>query len=212
LHCRWDSTILRSKEVIELGPREVELFTRASARRARLGGGRFGGEQEEETYFFEVHHDGHVEIRFFNPHGLIREFRPGQIPAGTLAIIDHFLAKSIVEIVRRARRIFDVSGIYEEYVVSLVLGKSRGTVLIRPTVTFYQDKVVGEDLGVRWEDDVLKIQEPGFTNDPYDVPAKRLCDHLWQTYGRWDCPLFDAEGPIRIWMTVTLKEKPHAQS
>jgi hypothetical protein len=110
----------------------------------------------------------------------------------------HLLAKTVAEIVRRARRIYELAGYFDEYTVTLALCNALGTALLsKENVTFHRGQVIAEDLGTRWEGNLLEIQAPGFPDDPNDVPAKRLCDRLWQAYGRWDCPLFDNEGRPR---------------
>lgn len=133
-----------------------------------------------EDYIFEIHHRGHVEIVHYNAGDNIRSRVP--VPQGNPALEGYFLATSIVVIVRRAHQVYEASGSFEPYVITLQMNNTQNTMMPR-----------GEgDFGTAYRRIILKVQAIGYYDDENDLPAKRVCDRLWQAYGYADCPFFDA--------------------
>jgi hypothetical protein len=134
-----------------------------------------------EHYTFELHDRGHVEA--VHRSGIVDIIRSEIIPPqGNPAINGYLLSTSVAAIVRRARQAYQRSGVYDPYVLTVVIGNSQNTMM----------PLNRTELGRVFKSAVLKVQAVGYSEDQNDLPARRVLDRLWQAYGYPECTHFDA--------------------
>jgi hypothetical protein len=92
------------------------------------------------------------------------------------------LARSLVEIVRRAKRVYEPSGQFGPHVVTLAFVNAMNTLLPGRSTPTPEGPVV-EDPGRVFKEATLLVQAPGFPEEEAGLTAKRLCDYFWQVYG-----------------------------
>jgi hypothetical protein len=158
--------------------------------------------EEVSGYRFEVHRNGHVELQL--PVG--RELlawttdrtvwgRRGERIEVQTVLASGRIARSVIEMIKRAKRVYALSGLFEPFIVTLALVNASGTLL--PGKVFPQEEgAIVEEPGTIWTETVLVVQAPGFPEEVEGVTAKRLCDLLWQAYGRWSCRTIDEQGHL----------------
>jgi hypothetical protein len=153
-------------------------------------------------YHFEIFRNGHVEMWLLNAHEHVAAVRDRFVwgPRGeridlSTVLNGDLLARSVVEIVRRAKRVYELSGLFGPHVVTLALVNAMNTLLPGRTTSTPEGTVV-EDPGTLWNGATLRVQAPGFPEEAAGLTAKRLCDLFWQAYGKWVCPRIDAQGHL----------------
>jgi hypothetical protein len=105
------------------------------------------------------------------------------------------LARSVVEIVRRAKRVYELSGLFGPHIVTLALVNAWNT-LLPGRITPQHEGPVVDDPGKLFTEATLLVQAPGLPEEVAGLTAKRLCDIFWQAYGKWVCPIIDAQGRL----------------
>ncbi len=171
--------------------------------RPSLNGLEGYGRDLRPGYRFEIFRNGHVEVWLPNAHEHIaaspQRFvwgpRPGERIELSTNLNGALLARSVVEIVRRAKQVYELSGLFGPYVVTLALVNAMNTLLPGNT-TIHEEGPVVEDPGRLWNEATLLAQAPGFPEEADGLTAKRLCDLFWQAYGKWVCPSIDAQGRL----------------
>ncbi len=161
--------------------------------------------REVPGYRFEIHRNGHVELQLPCARELLAwtkdttvwdRGRPGgqRIDVQTV-LAGGLIARSVMEMIGRAKRVYDLSGMFEPFIVTLALVNASGT--LSPGKVFPQEEgAIVEERGTVWTETNLVVQAPGFPEDVEGVTAKRLCDLLWQAYGRWGCRAIDDQGRL----------------
>ncbi len=153
-------------------------------------------------YAFEIFRNGHVEVRLPNAHEYLAAThnrnvwgpRGERIEASTV-LDGGKIARSIVEIVGRAKQVYELSGLFGAYVVTVALPHATNTLLPGRIIPQPEGAMV-EDPGTMWTGPTLVVQAPGFLEEAAGFTAKRLCDLIWQAYGKWSCPAINDQGRL----------------
>jgi hypothetical protein len=159
--------------------------------------------REIQGYRFEIHRNGNIELQLPNARELLawttdtivwdprgpggRRIEVQTVLAGGL------IARSVIETIGRAKRVYDLSGMFEPFVLTLALVNASGTLLPGRIIPGEEGAIV-EEPGTLWTETTLLVQIPGLPEEVEGVTAKRLCDLIWQAYGRWGCGYIDDQG------------------
>lgn len=161
--------------------------------------------REFPGYGFEIHRNGHIELQLHNA----REHLAGTTdtvvwdprgPGGQkievrTVLAGGIIARNVIETIGRAKRVYDLSGMFEQFVVTLALVNAGGSLLPGRIIPKEEGAIV-EEPGTLWTESVLVVQAPGFPGEAEGVTAKRLCDLFWQAFGRWGCRAIDEQGRL----------------
>ena len=156
------------------------------------------------NYRFEIHRNGHMEVYLGHAAGIAAVTKKPFFDAapGGRRIEDIFtvldagvLVRSVVEFVRRVRKLHEIGEMFEPFTVTLVLYNASRSALPRGAEHTEEGSII-VDPGKIFVDNDLIVSVPGFPDEASLRPSKLLCDRLWQAYGKFECGALDNDGHL----------------
>lgn len=156
------------------------------------------------NYRFEIHRNGYMEVYLGYAAAITAATKKpffdnatgGKRIADIQTLLDgEILVGSVVEFVRRVRKLHEVAAMFEPFTLTLALYNAVHSALPAGAVEVHEGSIV-RNPGAVWRESQLAIHVPGFPDEAPGHPAKLLCDRLWQAYGKWNCEALDDEGNL----------------